>query len=73
MEELYYNLITFLGNLNPLVKVLIVGLLFMLVVSCARVIVKTHANPKKTIFKFSQFFLLAVLVAVTIFVCIHVF
>lgn len=73
MEKFYYDVITFLGDLNPVVKVLLIGMLFMLVVLCVRSIVKTHVNPKKTIFKFSQFFILAILVALTIFVCINVF
>ncbi len=73
MEELYYNLITFLGNMGPLLKGLIVGLLFMLVLICARNIVKSHVNPKKGIFKLGQFLLLAILIAITVFVCKHVF
>ena len=73
MEKFYYDIITFLGDLHPMVKVLVIGMLFMLIVLCVRNIIKTHVNPKKTIFKFSQFFLLAVLVGLTIFVCINVY
>ena len=73
MEEFYYNIITFLATLDPLVKALIVGMLAVLVILCVRNIVKTHVNPKKAIFKFGQFFLLAVLVALTIFICVNVF
>lgn len=73
MEKFYYDVITFLGNLHPAIKALIIGMLLMLVVLCVISIVKTHVNPKKTIFKFTQFFMLAVLVALTIFVCINVF
>ena len=73
MEKFYYDVITFLGGLHPFVKVLIIGMLFCLVVLCVRNIVKTHVNPKKAIFKFGQFFVLALLVAITIFVCINVF
>ena len=73
MEELYYNIITFLSELDPLVKGLIVGLLFILVIFSARNIVKTHVNPKKSIFKIGQFLGLGFLVALTIFVCVHVF
>ena len=73
MEKFYYDVITFLGNLNPLVKALIIGLLLILDVLCLRNIVKTHVNPKKTIFKLSQFLLMAILVALTIFVTINVF
>lgn len=72
MEEFYYDLITFLSELNPLVKVLLVGLLFMLVVLSTATIVKTHINPKKPVFKIGQFLMLAILVAVTIFVSVHV-
>ena len=73
MEEFYYNIVTFLVELDPLVQGLIVGLLAILVIMCVRNIVKTHVNPKKAIFKFGQFFILAILVAITIFVCVHVF
>ena len=73
MEKFYNDVITFLGGLNPAIKILIVGLLAVLVIMCVKNIVKTHVNPKKTIFKFSQFLLLAILVALTIFVCINVF
>lgn len=73
MEKIYYDIITFLADLHPAVKVLVIGMLFMLVILCVRNIVKTHVNPKKTIFKFSQFFLLAVLVGLTIFISINVF
>ena len=73
MEKFYNDIITFLGTMDPFVKVLIVGMLAMLVFFSAKVIVKTHVNPKKPIFKIGQFFLLAILVALTIFVCINVF
>lgn len=73
MEEFYYNLITFLSELDPMVKGLIVGMLAILVLFCVRNIIKVHVNPKKAIFKLSQFFLLAVLIAITVFVCIHAF
>ena len=72
MEEFYYNVITFLSEMHPLVKVLIVGLLAIFVVFSVIKIVKTHVNPKKSIFKIGQFLLLAILIAVTIFVCAHV-
>ena len=73
MEEFYYDLITFLGNLNPFVKCLLVGLLTMLVVLATIKIIKTHVNPKKSIFKIGQFLILAILIAIAIFVCINVF
>ena len=73
MEELYYNIVTFLGGLDPTIKGLIIGLLFMLIIFNVRTIIKVHVNPKKTIFKISQFILLAILVAITIFVCVHSF
>ena len=73
MEKFYNDIITFLGTMNPLVKVLIIGMLTILVFLTAKLIVKTHVNPKKPILKLGQFFLLAILVALTIFVCINVF
>ena len=73
MEEFYINTITFISGLDPLVKGLIIGLLFILVIFCARNIIKTHVNPKKTIFKFGQFFILAILIAITVFISIHAF
>lgn len=73
MEKLYYDIITFLGTLNPVVKALILGMLLILVLLCVKNIVKTHVNPKKPVFKILQFFMLALLVALTIFVTINVF
>lgn len=73
MEEFYYDVITFLGNLNPFVKVLIVGLLAILLILSAIKLVKIHVNPKKAVFKIGQFLVFAILLALTIFVCINVF
>ena len=73
MEEIYIDIITFLGGLNPMVKILIVGMLAILVFMSVISVVKTHVNPKKPVFKIGQFLLLAILVAITIFVCINVF
>lgn len=73
MERFYHDITTFLGGLEPIVKGLLIGLLCILVFLCLRSIVKTHVNPKKPIFKVGQFFLLAILVAITVFVSIHVF
>ena len=73
MERLYHDITTFLGGLEPIVKGLILGLLLMMILFVMRGIVKTHVNPKKPIFKIGQFFLLAILIAITVFVCIHVF
>ena len=72
MEEFYYDTITFLSEMHPLVKCLLVGILTFLVVFSVIKIVKTHVNPKKSIFKIGQFILLAILIAITIFVCVHV-
>ena len=73
MEEFYYNTITFLSELDPLIKGLLVALLFILVIFSVRGIIKSHVNPKKPIFKFGQFLLLGVLLAITIFVAVNVF
>ncbi|MBO7527629.1 MAG: hypothetical protein J6T74_07045 [Clostridia bacterium] len=73
MERIYHDITTFLGGLEPIVKGLIIGMLCILILLSLRSIVKTHVNPKKPIFKLGQFVLLAILVAITVFVCIHVF
>lgn len=73
MEELYYNIVTFIGGLEPLIKGLIIGLLFILIIMCVRNLIKVHVNPKKPIFKIGQFVLLAILVGITIFFCAHSF
>lgn len=73
MERFYYNLITFLGGLSPFLKVMIVGLLAMFIFLSAADIVKTHVNKTKPVFKPLKFIVLAILVAVTVFVCIHMF
>ena len=73
MEEFYYDLITAISELDPFVKILIGGMLLMLVVFSVMKIVKTHVNPKKAIFKFGQFLLLAILVGATVFFAVHAF
>lgn len=72
MEEFYYDLITFLSELDPIVKVLLVGILSFLVILSIVAIIKTHVNPKKPVFKIGQFLLLGILIVVTIFVSVHV-
>ena len=73
MERFYHDITTFLGGLDPIVKGLLIGMLCILILLNLRSIVKTHVNPKKPVFKIGQFILLAILVAITIFVSIHVF
>ena len=73
MERFYHDITTFLGGLDPVVKGLLIGMLCILILLNLRSIVKTHVNPKKPVFKIGQFILLAILVAITIFVSIHVF
>ena len=73
MERLYHDITTFLGGLQPIVKGLIIGMLCILILLNMRSIVKTHVNPKKPVFKIGQFLLLALLIAITVFICIHVF
>ncbi len=73
MEELYYDIITAISELDFIIKILICGMLLMLVIFSAMKVIKTHVNPKKTIFKFGQFLLLAILVAITIFFAVHTF
>ena len=73
MEEFYYDFVTFLGGLDFIVKILIVGMLAILVFMSVKSVIKTHVNPKKPIFKIGQFILLAILLAITIFICINVF
>jgi len=73
MKEFYYDTITFISGWPTTIKVLVIGMLFCLVVFGVRNIVKTHVNPKKTIFKFSQFFVLALLIALTIFISVNSF
>ena len=73
MEEFYINTITFISQLDPLVKGLIVGILLMLDVLCIKTIIKDHVNAKKPTFKIGQYILLIVLIALTIFICIHAF
>ncbi len=72
MKVFFNNLITSINNLDPLVKVLIIGLLLILDIMCVVQIIKTHVNPKKYVLKISQFLLLAILLAFTVFFCIHV-
>lgn len=72
MKVFFNNLITSINNLDPLVKVLIIGLLLILDIMCVVQIIKTHVNPKKYVLKISQFLLLAILLAITVFFCIHV-
>lgn len=73
MEVFYYNVTTFIAGLDPVVKGLIVGMLLLLVLLSAKNIVKVHVNPKKFVFKLGSFIMLAILVALTIFFCIHIF
>ena len=73
MERVYHDIVTFLGGLEPLVKGLIVGLLVMCIALCMRQIVKTHVNSSKKVFKIGQFILLIILVAITVFICVHLF
>lgn len=72
MKQLYNNIVTFLFELDPIVKVLIVGLLCIFDIFIILKIVKTHANAKKTVFKVGQFILLAIFILLTIFVCAHI-
>ena len=71
MEKFYYDTITFIGGLSPFVKILIIGTLFIFDVLVVMEIVKTHVNPKKAVLKIGQFILLAILVAITIFISVH--
>ena len=73
MERFYYNLITFLGGLSSFIKIMIVGLLAMFIFLCASDIVKTHVNKTKPVFKPLKFVVLAILIAITVFLCIHMF
>jgi len=58
--------------MDPLVKILLVGILLILDIFAVIRVVKTHANPKKPIFKIGQFILLAILIFLTIFICMHI-
>ena len=73
MERFYHDIVTFLGGLDPTIKGLIIGVLCILIVLGVRNIVKTHVNSKKPVIKVGQFLLVAILVAITIFVCAHAF
>jgi len=50
----------------------LVGILLILDIFAVIRVVKTHANPKKPIFKIGQFILLAILIFLTIFICMHI-
>ena len=73
MEEFYYNVITFWATMDSTTKMLVIGILSILIVLEVVKIVKTHVNPKKTIFKVGQFLVLAILVTVTIFITVHAY
>lgn len=73
MKEFYIDTITFISQMDPLIKALIIGILLLLVVLCAKGIVSAHVNSKKPKIKIGMFILEAVLVALTIFVCVHAF
>ena len=72
MKVFFNNVITFINNLEPILKVLIVGMLLIIDILCVVQIVKTHVNPKKFVLKIGEFILLAIFLAITIFVLIHV-
>lgn len=72
MKVFFNNLKTFINNLEPILKVLIIGMLLIIDILCVMQIIKTHYNPKKFVFKIGQFVLLAIFLAITTFVCIHV-
>lgn len=71
MKEFYIDTITFISRLDPLIKALIIGILLLLVVLGAKSIVSAHVNAKKPTLKIGMFILEAILIAITIFVCIH--
>lgn len=72
MDVFFNNVITFINSWEPFLKVLVIGMLFLIDILCAIQIVKTHANPKKPVFKVLQFVLMAVFIGLTILVCAHV-
>lgn len=72
MRVFFNNLITSINNLDIILKITLIGMLVILDFLCIKLIVKTHVNPKKWVFKIGQFVLLAILLFSTVFVCIHV-
>lgn len=72
MRVFFNNVITFINNLDVTLKITLIGMLVILDVLCVNLIIKTHVNPKKMVFKIGQFVLLAVLLGITVFVCLHV-
>lgn len=72
MREFYNNIITFLNSMDPLVKVLLVGILLILDIFAVIKVIKTHVAAKKSVFKIGQFILLAILIFLTIFICMHI-
>lgn len=71
MKVFFNNLITFINNMDTFLKVLFIGMLIIIDVLALIQIIKTHVNPKKFVFKLGQFLILALFVALTIFVCAH--
>ena len=72
MGVFFNNLKTFINNLEPILKLLIIGMLLIIDILCVMQIVKTHYNPKKFVLKIGQFVLLAIFLLITIFVFAHV-
>lgn len=73
MEVFFNNLKTSIGAMSPLLKVLVVGILTMIDVLLIIEIAKVHINPKKPVLRLGLFFVLAICIAVTVFVCVNVF
>lgn len=73
MREFYIDTITFISQMEPLIKALIIGILLLFVVLGAKSIVSAHVNAKKPTLKIGTIILEVILVALTIFVCIHAF
>ena len=72
MKVFFNNVITFINNIDPFLKVMIIGMLLLIDIMSVMQIVKTHVNPKKPVFRILQFFVAALFIGLTVFVCIHV-
>ena len=73
MKEFLIEIKQFISLMDPLIKALVIGILLLLVILGAKNIVSAHVNAKKPKLKIGMFILEAVLIAITIFVCIHAF
>ena len=72
MKVFYNNVVTFINNMSPFLKTLIIGLLIIIDVLCVVQIIKTAGSSKKMLSKIGQYLLLALFLALTMFVTLHV-